>query len=99
MGSRRRTTRAENVLWRISKRGCARFALDQARTAEALPQRFPERVRGVDAEDFELGGEELELFEGETDVALFGVAFDVGVELGGVERAFELIGVELRHVH
>ena len=43
-------------------------------------------VLRVDAEDADLAGEEIELFEGEADVVVLGVALDLGIELGGVER-------------
>jgi hypothetical protein len=46
----------------------------------------PVGVLGEDAEDADLAGEEVELFEGEADVAVVGVALDLGVELGGAVR-------------
>src|SRR6266540_108075 len=56
-------------------------------------------VRRVDAEDAELDGEERELLEREGEARVLRVALDVGVELGGEERAAELVALQLRHVH
>src|SRR4029079_14214076 len=57
-----------------------------------------EPTRRIGPENPHLASEEGELLHGKLDGALFRVAFDVGVEHRGVERAFELIGFKLRHV-
>jgi hypothetical protein len=45
----------------------------------------PIGVLGKDAEDADLAGEEVELFQRQADVAMVGVTLDLGVELGRVE--------------
>src|SRR5262249_6783143 len=45
-----------------------------------------------------LARKEVELLHGELDRPLVRMAFDIGIEHGGIERAFELVGLELRHV-
>jgi hypothetical protein len=44
-------------------------------------------MRRIDAQDVQLGGEELQLFQRQAHQAIFRVALDVGIELRGVERA------------
>ncbi len=67
---------------------------DQGRLREPLP----EFARGVDAEDAQVVGEEGEFLQRELQRAVVGVAFDVGVELGGGEGAVELVALQLGHV-
>src|SRR5262249_43343793 len=52
-----------------------------------------ERARRVSAKHCHLAREEVKLLHGELDRPLAGMAFDIGVEHGGVERAFELVGL------
>src|SRR6478609_4570490 len=58
----------------------------------------PERVRRIDAQDLHFLGVERKLLEREDQVALFGVALDIGVELGGEEIALDHVALELGHV-
>src|SRR5438034_2422199 len=61
-------------------------------------ERLAERVRGIDAEDDQLLGEERKLFECEHQPAVVGMAFDVGIELRGEEVALDHVAFELGHV-
>jgi peptidoglycan hydrolase-like protein with peptidoglycan-binding domain len=58
----------------------------------------PVGVLGKDAEDADLAGEEVELLQRQADVAVVGVALDLGVELGGVEAAADQVALQLGHV-
>src|SRR3954464_11071768 len=58
----------------------------------------PERVRRIDAQDLHFLGVERKLLEREDQVALFGVALDIRVELGGEESAINHVALELGHV-
>lgn len=54
-----------------------------------------EFVGFVDAQDCQFAGEELKFFQREAHRTVFGVAFYVSVELGGVEGAAELMDSSL----
>src|SRR5258707_14409336 len=56
-----------------------------------------ERVRGIDAEDRQLLGEERKLLEREYQPAVVGMAFDVGIELRREEIAFDHVALEVGH--
>src|SRR5262249_9787519 len=64
----------------------------------ALLERLAERVRRINPEDLHLLRVEGELLEGEYEVAVLGVAFDIGVELGREEIALNHVAFELGHV-
>src|SRR5687768_14681285 len=53
----------------------------------------------VDAENAHVIGEKLQFLERQPNGTLLGMAFDVGVELGGGELPLNLVGFELDHVH
>src|SRR5581483_11061568 len=55
-------------------------------------------MRGVDAEDLHLAGEEAKLVERELHGPVLRMALDVGVELRGGEAAAQHVALELRHV-
>src|SRR5438105_3714237 len=84
-------------------RGNDKFFISREETSvyavKSVSGLLSERVRWVDAEHGEAAGEELNFFQRQANVALFGMAFDVGVELRRLERAAELIAFEFRHVH
>src|SRR5262249_31216135 len=63
-----------------------------------LGEGVAERVRGIDAEHLQLLGKERQLFEGERESAVVGVAFDVDVELRGEEIALDHVAFQLGHV-
>ena len=56
---------------------------------------------GIDAEDLQRIRlrEECQLFERELEAGVVGMALDIGIELGGRERAFQHVAFELGHVH
>src|SRR5262247_2569980 len=64
----------------------------------ALSAAAAERVRGVDAEDADLAGEEAELLEREAHGAVVGVALDLGVELRHREPGVDHVALELHDV-
>src|SRR3954467_3880885 len=68
------------------------FSVDRFRESS------PERVRRIDAQDLHFLGVERKFLEREDQVALFGVALDIGVELGGEEIALDHVALELAHV-
>src|SRR5215203_122288 len=59
---------------------------------------FAERMRGIDAKDRQLLGEERKLLECENEPAVVGMALDVRVELRGEEIALDHVAFELGHV-
>src|ERR1051326_5682998 len=61
-------------------------------------QRGAEGMAAVDAEDFQLAREELQLFQRELEATVVGMSFHVGVELGGGEITVDNVPFELRHV-
>src|SRR3981189_3142743 len=61
-------------------------------------ERRAEFVRRIDAENLHLLGEERQLLEGEHELAILRMAFDVGVELRGEEVALDHVALELGHV-
>src|SRR5262249_9012169 len=58
----------------------------------------PERVRRIDAEDFHFPGVERKLLEGEYELAILRVTFDIGVELRGEEVSFDHVAFKLGHI-
>src|SRR5262249_37843258 len=57
-----------------------------------------QRVGGIDAEDLDLARKEGELLERQRQWPIFGMRFDIGVELGGRESAADHVAFELGHV-
>src|SRR5947207_428626 len=57
-----------------------------------------EGMRRIDAQDLHFLGVERKLLECEDQVALFGMALDIGIELRGEEIAFDHVAFELGHI-
>src|SRR3954447_16989550 len=57
-----------------------------------------ERMRRIDAEDRQFLGKERQLLQREHQPTVVGMAFDVGIELGGEEIALDHVAFELGHV-
>src|SRR5262245_18522861 len=79
-----------------------RFMSTRTSLARSLSHRLlegrAERMRRIDAKNLHLLGVERELLECEHEAAVFGVAFDIRIELRSEEVALDHIAFELGHI-
>jgi hypothetical protein len=69
------------------------------RSLRLLPIGEAQGMGRINPQDLHLGREEGEVRQGGADIGIVWMAVDIGVELGCDELAFELVTLELGHVH